>query len=228
VSWINRLVGSFRKNKLDFQLDDELQFHIEMRTREFISEGVTPGEARRRAQRLLCNQLVVKERTREMDTIAWIETLGQDLRYAGRILRRSPGFTLVAVLSLAVGIGANTTIFSAMDAVLLRRLPYPDSDRLVTIVNTPLEQPGQRRSVSTGDVVHWKAESTVFERIDGSEWGVEPNALSGAGTPERVGLQYVTWGLCPLLGIRPVLGSFCLSGCFRKLLEIAVSPRRAA
>lgn len=130
-----------------------------------------------------------------------------DLRYAARGLRKNPGFTLVAVITLALGIGANTTIFSAMNAVLLRRLPYPDSDRLVTIVNCPLHQPGQRRSVSSGDLVHWSDENTVFERIEGTEWGAEPSALSGAGTPERVGLQYVTWGLCPMLGVRPVLGS---------------------
>jgi putative ABC transport system permease protein len=130
-----------------------------------------------------------------------------DLRYAARGLRKNPGFTLVAVVTLALGISANTTIFSAMNAVLLRRLPYPDSDRLVTIVNRPQHQPGHRISVSSGDLVHWSDENRVFERIEGTEWGAEPNALSGAGTPERVGLQYVTWGLCPMLSVRPVLGS---------------------
>jgi len=138
MSWINRLLGSFRKNKLEDQLNDELQFHIEMRTREFVASGMSPEEARHKASRLFGNQTLLRERTRDMDMIGWLETVWQDLRYAWRMLRRSPGFAIVATLSLALGIGANTTIFSAMDALLLRRLPYSNSDRLVTIVNCPV------------------------------------------------------------------------------------------
>jgi len=88
MSWINRLVGSLRKNRLNHRLDDELRFHIEMRAQEFIAAGMTPDEARYRAQRIFGNQLLLKERTRHMDTIGWIETLGQDLYYAGRMLRK--------------------------------------------------------------------------------------------------------------------------------------------
>jgi hypothetical protein len=82
MSWINRLFGSIRKDKLEDQLDEELQFHIEMRTREFIAAGMTPEEARHQAARLFGNQLLLKERTRDVDTIGWIESLWQDLRYA--------------------------------------------------------------------------------------------------------------------------------------------------
>jgi len=90
MSWINRILGSFWKNKLENQLDDEMRFHIEMRTQEFISAGMTAKEARYCAMRLFGNRSLLKERTREVDTIGWIETLWRDLRYATRMLLRTP------------------------------------------------------------------------------------------------------------------------------------------
>jgi putative ABC transport system permease protein len=135
-----------------------------------------------------------------------METLLQDLRHAIRMLLRSPGFTLVAVISLALGISATSTIFGAINAVLLRPPPYTNSDRLVTIVNSPLKQPGNQYPVSIADLVHWRRENRVFEQIEVSQWGAEMNAMTGAGVPERVGVQPVTAGLLPLLGVHPILG----------------------
>jgi len=131
MSWINRLLGSLRKNKLEDSLDDELQFHVEMRTQEFIAAGVTPEEARHRARRLFGNQLLLKERMRDMDTIGWIDILWQDLRYAGRLVRKSPAFAAVVVITLALGIGANTAIFTLINAVMLHTLPVKDPGQLV-------------------------------------------------------------------------------------------------
>jgi putative ABC transport system permease protein len=135
----------------------------------------------------------------------WIEALGHDLRYAARGLCKSPAFTLVAVLTLAIGIGGITTIFSVIDALLLRPLPYPEQDRLVAVSNSYPRFLRSRGSVSATDVAHWRAENQVFEQI---EFVSRPDmvAMSSAGSAERVGVQHVSARLFPLLGITPFLG----------------------
>lgn len=136
----------------------------------------------------------------------WIETVGQDLRYAARGLCKRPAFTLVAVLTLAIGIGGTTTIFSAIDALLLRPLPYPEQDRLVALSNKYPRFPRDRGEVSATDVAHWRADNQMFEQI---EFVSRPDmvAMSSAGFAERVGVQHVSARLFPLLGITSFLGS---------------------
>jgi putative ABC transport system permease protein len=135
-----------------------------------------------------------------------METLFQDLRRAIRMLLRSPGFMLVALFSLALGISATTTIFSAVDAILLRPLPYPASARVVLILNTSLKQPGNDQGVSTSDLLRWRKGNSVFNQIELARWGAEMNAVTGAGVPERLALEYATPGLFRLLGVQPILG----------------------
>jgi len=135
-----------------------------------------------------------------------IEAIAQDLRYAARGLRKSPGFTLVAVLTLAIGIGATTAVFSVINGVFLRPLPYPDSDRLVAVSNVFLDSANEFGLVSGTDVSHWRVDNQVFDQL---EFVSHPDivAMSSAGSGERVAVQHMTAQLLPLIGVKSLLGT---------------------
>src|SRR6266446_5791090 len=202
MSWINRLVGSLHKRPLENDLDDELQFHIQMRTQEFIASGMTQQEARYRAQRLFGNQLLLKERTRDMDTIGWIETLGQDLRYAFRMLRKSPGFATVAVLSLALGIGANTAVFSLLNTLLLTKLPVRDPNGLYQLIVTHRSATHNRFSYTDYRKLH-----DGFDIFDGViAWRASNFQIEVDNAPLEVRGALVTGTFYDVLGVKPALG----------------------
>ena len=161
MSFLARLKGLLRKERLDRELDEELRSHVEMRTADNLAAGMSPENARFDAQRRFGNTTLLKEDTRAVDIISWLEECARDLRYALRMLQRSPGFTAVAALTLALGIGANTAIFSVVNSVLLRPLPYKDADRLVTVWGYNRARGFKTDQVSPLDFADWRSQNHV-------------------------------------------------------------------
>ena len=160
--WL-RLKALVRRRELDRDLDDELQFHLAMREQKLREQGVAADEAPFAARREFGNVTRLKETSRGLWGFRSLEILWQDLRYGARQLRRNPGFTAVAVMTLALGIGASTAIFSVVDAVLLHPAPYVKSKQLVEI--SEKGPSGEPDSVSVGDLADWEAQNQAFQGL---------------------------------------------------------------
>jgi putative ABC transport system permease protein len=133
MSWLRRLINTFGPDRLHRDIDRELSFHIAERADQLQAQGLSAEDAVRRARIQFGNPIVQRERTRDVDISGWVDAMMRNVRYAFRTLVHTPGFTVTVVLTLALGIGANTAVFSAIDAILLRPLPFPDGDRLVLL-----------------------------------------------------------------------------------------------
>ena len=193
--------------------DQEIRDHIARETQDNIDRGMTPEDAGRAAVRAFGNVTRVTEDTRATWVVVWLEQLLQDIRIGWRTLRRSPGFTLVVVVTLGLGIGANTAIFSVLNAVLLRPLPYPAADRLVQVVSQrPERLQTQGRlplmSVSVHDYSHFLEHNTVFRDMGwvGTLHDQGTANVVGGERPERVRGMMVSASLFPVLGVEPILG----------------------
>lgn len=163
-----RLRSLFRRGRVEQELDEELRYHLERQIEENLNQGMTREEARYAALRAMGGIEQQKEECRDMRHVNFIEDLVQDLRYGVRVLIKSPIFTTIAVLSLALGIGANTAIFSVVNNLMLRPLPYPDSQRIMDIWHTPPQEsfPGLSTfSVSPANYLDWKSQSKSFEQM---------------------------------------------------------------
>jgi putative ABC transport system permease protein len=194
-----------RRKQLDRDLEDELAFHLAMRREKNRATGATDDEAGYAARRQFGNVTQMKERTREMWAFPPLESFWQDLRYGARLLLKNPGFSLVAIVTLALGVGANTALFSVVKAVLLNSLPYHEADRLVTLAEGHA-QTRNPTTVSYGEREDWTARSRSFRQIALYQ-GWTP-ALSGTGHPEMVFGLRVTQNFFDVLGASPQLGRF--------------------
>ena len=190
--------ATLRSSRMELQMDEEMRFHIEARAADLANHGLTPQEALRQARLEFGGVETAKGDCRDAIGVSFLDVLFQDLRHGVRAMLRTPGFTAIAVVVLALGIGANTAIFSVVDAVLLRPLAYRDSGRLVTIL---MNGDGP---VSFGNYVDWRDQSRSFTAMGAAEaWS--PN-LTGIDSPEHIPGLKVTHDLLPMLGIDPMLG----------------------
>jgi putative ABC transport system permease protein len=185
------------------EIDEELRFHLEQRTAENVAAGMTPEEAAREARVHFGNLQSVREKCRDICHGNWGEALSQDIRFGLRMLRKNPGFTTVAVLTLALGIGANTAIFSLINAYLLQPLPYAEPDRLVNV--SQCNERGGIRTTSSGAFLDWKENSKLFDSM-AAQRGVQQNLTGGGGEPIRIAGFEVTADFFRVFRVKPVLG----------------------
>ena len=199
-----RLRSLFRRAEADRELDDELRDHLERKTEEYVVQGMTQEEARRRARLDLDGVEKVKEECRDARRVSWIQDFLQDLRFGLRVFRKSPGFTAVAVLTLALGIGSTTAIFSILNAVLLRPLPFKDPSRLVILHEGIPKMSYPKMDFSPPDLAVFTRGQKSFSAIGAFQ--NEHVNISGEGEPERITAARVSASLFPMLGGQPMLG----------------------
>jgi putative ABC transport system permease protein len=202
MTWWQRL---WRRKKMEEELEKELRFHLDQHTADLIAQGFDPEEARRQANLALGGPEQVKEKCRDARGTRWLENLLQDLRFGARIAMKRPSFTLIAIFTLALGIGANTAIFSVINALLLRSLPFSEADQLVMIWET---QPDVRGPVGTyPDFQDWRAGAQSFQgmaALSNKRYG----KAELAGPSETIEAQgmLISYDLFSLLGLKPTLG----------------------
>ncbi len=191
----------FHKSRKEQELTEEIEAFLEMLVERKIKEGFDPAEARRAALIELGGREQVKEKVREARIGRQLETIWQDLRYATRMMLKHPVFTLIAVFTLALGIGANTAIFSVVNAVLLNALPYNEPQRLLWVTEA---QDGRAKMAHANSYLIWQAQSQAFEHLVAYNRG--SRELAGQGEPERLESLKVTANVFPALGLPPQLG----------------------
>jgi len=199
-----------RGKRLLNDLDAEIRQHIELATQENIERGMSPEKARYVAMQKFGNVMRVKEDTREVWVTVWAEQFAQDIRFAFRQLRKSRAFAAVAILTLALGIGANTAVFSVADAVLLKPLRFDDPASLVMVWEKLPKHDVARNTVAPLNFLEWQEQSRIFSGV--AAFFDRPLNLTGAGQPEQVDVEQVSANFFSVLGIKPMLGRGFVEG----------------
>jgi predicted permease len=202
VAWTKRLRGLWKRERINRELDEELRYHFDRRITDSINAGMTAREAQEDAERRFGNFTLQKERTRDMDILGWLESFAQDVRYGVRSLAKNPGFAAVAILTLALGIGANTAIFSVVNGVLLKPLPFDHPEQIVwfwdmqpKLANAPLSAP---EFIAYRDQNHTFSQIAAFRPLNFT--------LTGMGSAERLRGGVSTPQYLALLAVKPIVG----------------------
>src|SRR5215204_2934955 len=206
MPWLRRLVNVFRSRRVDRDIQREVDFHINERADQLHSEGMPLAQARETARRHFGNTLRIREDSRRINSIGWLELLFQEFRFAMRVFRKSPAFAATAVLTLGLGIGATAAVFSVVDAVLIRPLPYPDPDRLIGIWHSAQFQAVTSRNVRLSSTMYltYREHNRTFAEF--GLWRPGAATVTGAGDPEQVRTIVVTHETLPALGVTPAIG----------------------
>ncbi|HET7215073.1 MAG TPA: ABC transporter permease [Terriglobia bacterium] len=191
-----------REDRAEQEMDDEIRFHIDKQIEQNIAEGMSIDEAHFAALRAFGNVGAIEEECRDSWHVRFMNELFQDFRYGLRQLRRSPGFTAVAINTLALGIGANTAIFSVVNGVLLNPLPYPQPERLVALYSRT--EQFSRASISYPNFLDWERDNRSFSSL--AAYRSDHFSLTGKGEPESVPADMVSATFFPVLGVNPVIG----------------------
>jgi putative ABC transport system permease protein len=199
----------FHRGHIEREMDEEFRSHLALRRADLERQGIPRHEAERQARIEFGGYQNYKEECREALGTRLLQELGQDIRYGLRQLRRNPGFTAVAVLTLALGIGANTAIFSLIDAVMLRPLPFPDSGRLMSVISS-LQSSNTPDNASYPDFLDWRARNHVFSSI--AAWRQDNYNLTGGEMPLHLRAVVASADLLRVLKVRPFLGHGFLPG----------------
>ena len=198
-----RLIALFTWDERDREMDHEMAFHLESMTRDYVRSGMSEAEAEGAARRRFGSLIRHKEQGHDVRTVRLVEDVVRDVKHMGRGLRRSPGFAITVILMLALGIGGNTAIFSVVDQLLLRPLPYPHGEQLLT-VSESLSLAARRNSVSPANWLDWQRESRTLQGL--AAWRTGRLALTGVGEPAQLNVQAVSAEFFPVLGVKAFLG----------------------
>lgn len=196
----------FHRDRVDAEQREELEFYLDVTTEEYIARGMEPAAARNAVRKKLGNATLIREEVYQMNTLTLLEGLLRDARHALRMIRSNPGFSTAAILSLAIGIGANTAIFSVVNAVLIRPLPYPEPESLVGVFNSGVIQGETFNDMGLGPGMYaaLKEHSAAFQEF--GVWSSGTATVTGSGDPEQIKTLGMTQGVLPALSAQPFLG----------------------